>query len=150
MNFVEIHDQITHDVVNAIVEGEETLHVPVSGFLKFLSTSTLTLKRLRLQNYLRTYWSSNFISQLEISDDEADNESGDEGSCLVEQTSIVEPELDEQDSDDDGNGSADNSNITLLNSDEVDQQGTVNVMDVSHIIVSTKHYTFVLLQYQAK
>ena len=60
---------------------------------------------------------------------------------------MVEPELDEQDS---GNGSADSSNITLLNSDEVDQQGTVNVMDVSHIIVSTKHYTFVLLQYQAK
>ena len=150
MNFVEIHDQITHDVVNAIVEGEETLHVPVSGFLKFLSTSTLTLKRLSLQNCLRTYWSSHFISQLEISDDEADNESGDEGSSLVEQTSMVEPELDEQDSDDDGNGSADNSNITLLNSDEVDQQGTVNVMDVSHIIVSTKHYTFVLLQYQAK
>ena len=77
MNFVEIHDQITHDVVNAIVEGEETLHVPVSGFLKFLSTSTLTLKRLSLQNCLRTYWSSHFISQLEISDDGADNESGD-------------------------------------------------------------------------
>ena len=124
--------------------------MPVSGFLKFLSTSTLTLKRLRLQNYLRTYWSSNFISQLEISDGEADNESGDEGSCLVEQTSMVEPELDEQDSDDDGNGSADNSNITLLNSDEVDQQGTVNVMAISHIIVSTNHYTFVRLQYQDK
>ena len=150
MNFVEIHDQITHDVVNAIAKGEEALHVPVKGFFKFLSTSTLTLKRLSLQNCLRTYWSSHFISQLEISDDEADNESGDEGSSLVEQTSMVEPELDEQDSDDDGNGSADNSNITLFNSDEVDQQGTVNVMDVSHIIVSTKHYTFVLLLYLAK
>ena len=146
MNFVKIHDQITHDVVNAIVEGEETLHVPVSGFVKFLSTSTLTLKRLSLQNCLRNYWCSHFLSQLEISDDEADNESGNERSCLVERTSIVEPELDEQDSDDDGNGSADNSNITFLHSDEVDQQVTVNVMAISHIIVSTNHYTFVRLQ----
>ena len=137
MNFVEIQDQITHDVVNVIVEGKETLHVPVSGFSKFLSTLTLNSKRLSPQNCLRNYWSSHFISQLKIGYDEADNESGDEGSCLVEQTSMVEPELDGQDSDDDGNGSADNSNITLCNSDEVDQQGTVNVMDVSHIIVST-------------